>query len=107
VLAVVVHANVVLALRHLVAAPVNYARESMASPTTLVLFFTMLDEGSVPARFFGLIDIFVFWWLVVLAIGASVLYRGRTRTFAAQFIGIYIAVALLLAGAMAWLGGVS
>ena len=107
VLAVVVHANVILVLRHLVAAPVNYARESMASPTTLVLFFTMLDEGSAAARFFGLIDMFVFWWLVVLAIGASVLYQGRTRTYAAQFIGVYLAVVLLLAGTMAWLGGVS
>jgi hypothetical protein len=107
VLAVVVHSSVILVLGQIVAAPVNYARESMASPTTLVLFFTMLDEGSAAARFFGLLDLFVIWWLVVLAIGASVLYGGRTRTLAARFIGVYSGVALLLAGAMAWLGGVS
>ena len=105
--AVAVHASVILALRHVVATPINYARESSASPTTATLFFTMLDEGSAMARFFGLIDIFVVWWLVVLAIGAAVLYGGRTRTYAAHFVGVYIGLALLLAAAMAWLGGVS
>jgi hypothetical protein len=105
VLAMVVHASVILTLRHVVAAPINYARESSASPTTATLFFSMLDEGSAAARFFGVIDLFVVWWLVVLAIGASVLFGGRTRTYAAQFIVLYVGVALLLAGAMAWLGG--
>jgi hypothetical protein len=104
VLTVVVHASVILTLRHVVAAPINYARESSASPTTATLFFSMLDEGSGAARFFGLIDIFVVWWLVVLAIGASALFGGRTRTYAAQFIAVYIGLALVLAGTMAWLG---
>jgi hypothetical protein len=105
VLAVVIHASVILALRQIVAAPINYARESITSPTTMTLFFSMLDEGSPAARFFGLIDLFVFWWLMVLAIGVSVLYGGRTRTYAAQFIGVYLGVALVLAAAMALLGG--
>jgi hypothetical protein len=104
VLAVVVHASVILTLRHVVAAPINYARESSASPTTATLFFSMLDEGSAPARFFGLVDLFVIWWLLVLAVGASVLFGGRTRAYVAQFIGVYIGLALLLAGVMAWLG---
>ena len=104
VLTVAVHASVILTLRHVVAAPINYGRESSASPVTATLFFSMLDEGSAAARFFGLIDIFVLWWLIVLAIGASVLFGGRTRTYAAKFIAVYVGLALLLAGVMAWLG---
>jgi hypothetical protein len=107
VLTMVVHASVILTLRHVVAAPINYGRESSASPVTATLLFSMLDEGSAGARFFGLIDIFVLWWLVVLATGASVLFGGRTRTYAAQFIAVYIGLALVLVGAMAWLGGIS
>jgi hypothetical protein len=107
VLAVVVHAQVILVLGQLVAAPVNYGRESMASPTTLGRFFRILDEGSALARFFGLIDVFVLWWLVVLAIGIAVLYRLPARTVAAASIGVYLAVALVLVGTMAMLGGVS
>ena len=105
VLAVVAHAGVIQMARALVTTPVNYARESMASPTTLVLFFTMVDEASPVARFFGLVDVFVVWWLVVLAIGTAVLYGGRTSRMAALFVGTYVVIALLLAGTMAVLGG--
>ena len=69
VFAVVVHAGVILTLRQVIAAPVDYARETLASPATLNLFFATLDETSVPARFFGIVDLFVIWWIVVLAIG--------------------------------------
>jgi hypothetical protein len=107
VLAVVVHAQVILVLRQLVAAPANYLHESMASPTTLVRFFGVLDEGSPLARFFGLIDVFVLWWLIVLALGIAVLYRLPARTVAGASIGVYLAVALVLVGTMAMFGGVS
>jgi hypothetical protein len=107
VVAVLVHAHVILVLRQLVATPVNYGRESMASPTTLVLFFTMVDEGSPLARFFGLIDVFVIWWLVVVALGIAVLYRLPARKVAGAAISVYLVVALVLVGTMAMLGGVS
>jgi hypothetical protein len=105
VLAVVVHANVILALRDLVAAPVNYIRESIASPLTLVRFFGMLDEASPVARFAALVDVFMLWWVVILAIGVAALYRERIRTVAATLIGAYVGIAILLAGTMAVLGG--
>lgn len=105
VLAVVSHAGVILAFRDAVGAPLNYVRETLASPTTLTMFFPMFDEASPVARFFGLIDLFVLWWAVVLAIGASVLYRRRMSTLVAAFIGTYIGVALLLALVMALSGG--
>jgi hypothetical protein len=105
VLAVVAHAGVILVLRHLVAAPVNYARESMGSPAALIRFFPGLDEASGAARFLGLVDVFVVWWLVVLAIGLGILYRQRTRPIVGLLIGVYMGVALALAGVMAVLGG--
>jgi hypothetical protein len=105
VLAVVAHAGVIMVVRQVFGAPLNYARESLASPTTLGIFFPMLDEASPAARFLGIIDLFVIWWVVVLAIGLSVLFGRPTRQLALSFIGVYVAIALVLAGVMAMTGG--
>ena len=104
-LAIVAHAGVILALRQVVAAPLNYALETSASPTTLVRFAGALDEGSPAARFLGTIDLFVVWWVVVLAIGVGVLVHRPARRLALAFAGAYVALALLLAAAMALTGG--
>ena len=105
VLAVVSHAGVILALRQVIAAPLVYARETMASPLTLGTFFTVLDEASPLARFAGMLDLFILWWLVVLAVGMSVLYRRPTGRLALVFTGAYIGVAALVAVALALTGG--
>lgn len=105
VLAITAHAGVILALRQLLVAPLNYARETLASPLTLSLFFTTLDEASPLARFFGAIDLFVLWWTSALAIGIAVLYERRTRPLVMAFAGVYVALAALLALAMALAGG--
>ncbi len=105
VLAVTAHAGVILAVRQLLVAPLNYARETLASPLTLSLFFTTLDEASPLARFFGAIDLFVLWWAAALALGVAVLYERRTRPLVMAFVGCYIALAALLALSMALAGG--
>jgi hypothetical protein len=105
VLAVVVHAGVILALRDVVAAPLHYIRESLASPVTLVQFFGMLDEASPLARFAALVDMFMIWWIVVLGIGLAVLFRTRARVVAAGLLAAYVGIAVVLAGTMAVLGG--
>jgi hypothetical protein len=105
VVAVVAHAGVILALRQVIAAPVNYARESLASPMTMTVFLPMLDEASPIARFFSIVDLFVVWWLAVLAVGMSVLSGRPTRTLFVMFIGAYIVLALLMVLAMAVTGG--
>ncbi len=105
VLAVVAHAGVVLAVRQVLVTPLNYSRESLASPTTLSLLFPMFDEASPLARFAGAIDLFVVWWVLVLAAGVSLLYRRSTRTTAFAFMGAYVGFAALLAIAMAVSGG--
>ena len=105
VFAVTAYAGVILALRDVLAAPLNYLRESLTSPITLTQLFGMLDEASPLARFFALIDLFMLWWIVVMGIGLAVLFRMRVRRVAAGLIGVYICIAVLLAGAMAVLGG--
>lgn len=105
VLAVVAYAGVILALRQVIATPLNYVRESISSPTTLIQFFSMFDEASPVARFLGVIDLFVVWWIVVLAIGVSVLYGRSTRRLALAFAGAYVALALMAALVMAVSGG--
>ena len=105
VLAIGAHAAVILALREVVAAPLGYARETLASPTTMSPFFAMLDEASPAARFFGMIDLFVVWWIAVLAIGMSVLYGRPARPLVLGFLGAYLALAAALAAVMALMGG--
>jgi hypothetical protein len=104
-LAVVSYASVILALRQIVATPLDYVRESTASPTTLVQLFSVLDEASPVARFLGIVDLFVIWWIIVLAIGVSVLYHRSPRRLAFVFTGAYVVLALLAALAMAVSGG--
>lgn len=104
-LAVSAHANAALALRELVAAPVNYVRESISSPLTLGTLFQGLDEVSAGARFLGMIDLFWVWWLLLLAFGFSAVYGRRASRLAAGFIGLYVAFGLVMAVAMVVLGG--
>jgi hypothetical protein len=105
VLAIVAHAGVILALRQAIAAPLNYSRETLASPTTTSAFFTALDEGSPLARFVGVVDLFVVWWVVVVALGMSVLYRRPARPLVLGLVGAYLALAVVLALVMALTGG--
>ena len=105
VMAVATYAGVILMVRQIVAAPVGYLRESTTTATSLGGWFSTLDAASPVARFLGALDVFVIWWAIVLAIGVSVLYRRRARTMVITFVGVYAALALLLAIAMAVTGG--
>ena len=105
VLAVMAHASVILAIRQIVAAPVSFARETTASATSLGVWFPSLDQASPLARFVGAIDVFVIWWVVLVAVGVAVLYERQARRVAAAFLGVYAGVALLLAATMTALGG--
>jgi hypothetical protein len=105
VCAVAVHASVPLTLRQIVAAPVSYLSETTASATSVGAWFQSLNEASPVARFVGVLDVFVIWWVVLLAIGVGVLYHRNPRGLAATFLGAYAGLALLLAGTMAVLGG--
>lgn len=96
-LAVVVHANVITALGQLFTGPINYFRGSVSSATSLGSLLPMLDETSFAGKLAGMIDIFIIWWLVVLAMGVAVLYRRRTQPIAMTLFGIYAAIAIGIA----------
>jgi hypothetical protein len=100
VAAVVTHSGAVTLVQQLFIAPLNYARESMSSATNLAVFVPFLDEGHIVARFLGVIDLFIVWWLLVMAIGLGVLYRRRTAPIFWSFIGIYVIIALVVAVVM-------
>lgn len=105
VLSLVAHASLILGFRQLIAAPVNYVGESLASPTTFVQLLASVDETSPLARFLGVVDIFIVWWAVILAVGVATVAHRRVRPVALAFTGVYLAIALLLALAMAATGG--
>jgi hypothetical protein len=97
VLAVSAHAGVILALRQVVAAPLAYIGETTASATSLGTFVPSLDETSAAARFLGALDLFVVWWIVVLAIGVAVLCQRQARHLTLAFMAVYGVLALVLA----------
>lgn len=105
-LAVVAHAGVLLALRHVIAAPFQYAGETLASPASLGRWVPGLDAASLPARFFGAVDLFVVWWVVALALGTAQLYGRAAGGLIVAFMGAYLALAGAMALAMAAAGGI-
>lgn len=105
VFTVVVHSGAVSVVQQLFVLPLNYVRESMSSPTNIAALLPMVPEGSFLAYLLGAIDIFVIWWVMVLAIGLAVLYRRRTQPVALTLFVIYAVIALCIAGVRSWMGG--
>lgn len=105
VYAVVVHAGVIQALAQLFTGPFNYFRESMTGATSLSVLLPMLPDGSFAARLAGMVDLFLIWWVLALAIGLAVLYRRRTQPIAMSLFGVYAVIALCAAAIMSRLGG--
>jgi hypothetical protein len=103
--AVVVHAGVISALAQLFTAPLNFARGSMGSATNLGVLLPMLDETSFVARLMGMIDLFLVWYVLVLAMGLAVLYRRKTQPIAISLLVVYGVIALTVAAVMSSLGG--
>ena len=100
ILAVCVHAGAVSALGYMLAGPFNYFRGAITSPTSLGVLLPMLDDASFAGRLMGMVDIFVIWWLLALAIGLAVLYKRRTQPIAMTFYGIYALIIVCLAAFM-------
>lgn len=104
-LAVAVHASTVLVLQQLVATPLHLLRESLTSPFNLAALLPLFDEGTLPARVFGTIELFGLWWVVLLALGCGVLSGERARRYVPRLVGAYVGVALVVAGVVALAGG--
>ena len=97
VFAVVTHSGFLIVLQQLFVLPLDYARETLTSPTNLAVFLPFLDENTFVARLFGGIDLFIIWWMMSLAIGLGVLYKRRTAPIATTMFVVYGVLALALA----------
>jgi hypothetical protein len=106
VLSVLVHASAILAVRALVATPINYARESLGGATSLSVILPTFGESTFPARLLGAVDIFIVWWVVLIAMGLGILYQTRTFSIARWLFGAYAGGAAALALTQVLRGGV-
>lgn len=104
-LSVAVHASLALVAQQLVATPLHMVRESLTSPFNLAALLPFFDEGSLPARFFGTIELFGLWWVWLLAVGCAALAGRRARDFVMPLAGVYVAVAAIIAGLVVLTGG--
>ncbi len=103
--AIVVHSYFIVALSTLFSMPLFYMRESMASATSLSVFFPMIDEATFLGRLMGSIDLFRIWWIVSLSIGFGVLYKRRTAPIAWSLLALYLVIILIVAGVRTALSG--
>jgi hypothetical protein len=104
-LAVVVHAGIISTLGSLISGIVNYFRGAIGSVGNLGALLPMLPEKSFLANLLGTVDIFIVWWLFVLAIGLGVLYRRRTQPIVMSLMSLYAVIALVVALVKSRLGG--
>lgn len=105
VFAIVAHASVISMLSALFTAPVNMARGTMGSATSIGVLLPMIDDTSFLGRLLGMIDLFMIWYVIVLAIGLAVLYRRRTQPIAITLFGVYAGIVVVIAAVMSRLGG--
>lgn len=106
VFTVVVHASAILAVRELVATPINFARESLGGATSLSVLLPAFGESTFPARLLGAIDVFALWWVALVAMGLGILYHTRSLSIARWLFGAYAVSAGALALVQALRGGV-
>ncbi len=103
-LAVTVHASVALAMQQVVATPLHFVRESLTSPTNIAGVLPMLEEGSLPARWLGTIDMFGLWWVWLLAVGLGAATGRPARRYLVRLLLAYVGVATIVAVVFAVLG---
>lgn len=97
VFAVMAYSSSITVVQQLFVTPLNYVRETMSSATNLAVFLPMLDEGSFLARLLGMVDLFLVWWVFLLAVGLGVLYRRKTGPIAIGLFAVYGVIAVAFA----------
>ncbi len=103
-LAITVHASVALAVQQIVATPLHFVRESLTSPTNIAGVLPMLEEGSLPARWLGSVDLFGLWWVWLLAVGLGAATGRPARRYLVRLLLAYVGVAAIVAAVFAVLG---
>jgi hypothetical protein len=105
VFAVTTGSWLVLALRAVFSAPLDYVRETLTSPTNLASVFPFFEDDTFPARLLGSVDLFIIWWIINLSIGIAVLYKRRTSPIATVLLGVYFVIGLAIAIVRSFLSG--
>ena len=103
-LAIAVHASIVLAVQQIVATPMHYVAESLTSPTNLAGLVRVFDEGTLPARLFGTIDVFGLWWMWLLSVGLAAAAGRPAGRYVWRLLAVYVGVAMLVAVGFALMG---
>jgi hypothetical protein len=104
-MALVVHATTVLLLGQLVATPMHFIREALTSPLSVATLLPLVEDGTVAARWFGAMDVFALWWMVLLALSLSILTGRRLRRYAGPLAALYLGFAAVAAAVVAVMGG--
>jgi hypothetical protein len=97
VLTIFVHAGAVSALSTVFSGIVNYFRGGMGSVANVGALLPMLPERSFLANLLGTIDVFLVWYVIVLAMGLGVLYKRRTQPIAISLFVVYAIIAVVIA----------
>jgi len=105
VFSVLVHAGAVSALSTVFSGIVNYFRGGMGSAANLGALLPMLPERSFAANLLGTVDVFLVWYVIVLAMGLGVLYKRRTQPIAISLLAFYAVVAIVIAIVKSRVGG--
>jgi hypothetical protein len=105
VLAVVTHAGVASSVAGAATAVLNYFRQTLTSATNFGVFVPNIEENSFLGGFLGTIDLLYLWWLFVLAVGLSVLYRRRTQPIYVSLLAVYALIACAVGAYKAVSGG--
>ena len=78
---------------------------AMGSVANLGALLPMLPEDSFAANLLGMVDVFLIWYIVVLAMGLAVLYRRRTQPIAISLLAVYAVIAIVIALVKSRAGG--
>jgi len=105
VFTVLAHAGVISAISAVFSGIVNYFRTGTGSVANLGALLPMLDEKSFIASMLGTIDVFLIWYIVVMAMGLAVLYRRRTQPIAISLLSVYAVIAFVIAFVKSRAGG--
>jgi len=105
VLSIIVHAGVISTVSAVFSGIINYFRGAVGSVANLGALLPMLPEKSFVASLLGAIDVFLIWYIVVLAMGLAVLYRRRTQPIAISLLAVYAVIAVVIAVVKSRVGG--
>jgi hypothetical protein len=97
VYAILAHASVITALQALFSVPLDYVRETLSSPTSLLAVMPFIDEATFLGRLFSAIDLFQVWGTLSIAIGLGVLYKRRTAPIAISLYVVYFVIVAAVA----------